>query len=86
MNYRLYISFKDDRKNEKIVFQDSDLQHLYEEMKYSEAYGLASELLNFPSFDIFQNKLTTLSVGQLIYVLRAKIEQCSYIVSVKRLA
>jgi len=85
MNYRLYISFKDKQRNEKIVIEGTDIQHLYDEMKYSEAYGIPRELLKFPSFEEFQNKLSILNTGQTKYLIKSYINSVSYVVSIKRI-
>jgi hypothetical protein len=85
MQFILYISFKDNNKKENIRIESSDILHLYEEMKYSETYGISSELINFSPFEEFRDKLYSLNIGQTKYVLRARIGLQSYTVSVKKI-
>jgi len=100
MLFRLYISYKDNCWKEKIVIEDSDIQHLYDEMLLTHVYEShwnnnhsdcgpfpyhnGSSL--FPIFEQFTSKISALNINQFRYLMRSKIDICSYIVSIKRLA
>lgn len=100
MLYRLYISYKDCCWGEKIIINDTDPLHLYEEMKrthvyethwdinHASSYGefpFGSESLLFPSFEQFQHILDSLIVGQTKYAINSKQIMCSYYCGLKRI-
>ena len=100
MSYRLYISYRDTCWHEKIVIQLSDALELYNEMKLTHVYethwnGNHTDVGDFPysanspffpSFEEFQQAMNSLNVGQIKYVMRSKIYNCSYVCGLKRLA
>jgi len=100
MSYRLYISYRDTCWHEKIVIESSEALDLYNEMKLTHGYEThwngnhtdvgdfpySADSPFFPSFEEFQHVMNSLNVGQIKYVMRSKIYNCSYVCGLKRLA